>query len=1104
MKKTYSNVWWWVALVAAAFIAPSAVLADDTELFSTRANPNVLFMLDTTGSMNTKDPAVASGSIGDLDGDGLSDTRLDILYKVTYSLLNADLSIPSSTVSYQVSLNQQIKTTPTSYSQIQVSCGGSWSSFPQGPGTYSVTVAGPTEMFTYDHKSTSGSGSSKKCYLVLPSPKIFQSVHTSGVAVKYSVTTSYTTPYPSDHTQASGADYLNNLDNTDESLLKARMGVMRFKTNSTGTADGIDILNAITSTAPNSPRFNPTYQDIWTSIRGLQPGGGTPTAQALNAGLGFFNTAYNASEPCRKNFVIIITDGEDTAGLTGSGKTGGNLGSPYYYKSGSSYDSDYHSGWTFEADGWPGWPSNTGQVARNNQVIQAAAALKASSREVTVFSVGVGMSANQPHLRMLRHVLRRVAEQAGTTQTDAEYDAIGNGAEDNTIAAGKAFFATDATELADALHNIFQQITKGTFSYTAPTVLSVRAVDKNEVYTASFEPALPPNTLWRGHLKAYNYISADNISLRWDAAEVLKGTSVSNRNVLTSDNTWHQKSFDNVTILPVDLGLVTGDTANRNAIVNYVCGVGHTSSSDNNYILGDIFHSKPVLVGAPSKFYIDQGYREFANANVDRRRVLYAGANDGTLHAFLTGDWDNTTGKYSLHDTGAELFAYVPYHLLTEIGNYVPTAASSHNYFVDSSPRVADVWWDDNSDGIKQPSEWHTVLISGMRKGGASYFALDITNPPKSTTYSSYIDNNYPRVLWEYGDDTVLGETWSEPILAKVREKTSVSSTVVLDRFVAIFGGGRSDDLTIGNSLLVVDVKTGSVLKQFTGIDNQIVGSPTVVLDIQGYIRYIFATDLVGNLYKFDFRTVGDAYGSPRYSNWVGHKIFQPNAGGQPSYNRVEVATVSADGTQRYIYFGTGDREGPISNPNAGRFYMIIDDDTKTTATLESQLSNFTGSITSSAGGIFGSTTNKGWYVNLGNIVASSNMNDNNTHAGEKVLSDPAVFFNRVYFTTYTPDSTNPCAGGGISRIYGLDWFSGGAGMEPITASPNSETKTGSAPFVPSHVFAGKGLPSSPSLSINPWGQSSLFIGFSDATFTEITVASPPTSKKLRSWQEVN
>ena len=159
---------------------------------------------------------------------------------------------------------------------------------------------------------------------------------------------------------------------------------------------------------------------------------------------------------------------------------------------------------------------------------------------------------------------------------------------------------------------------------------------------------------------------------------------------------------------------------------------------------------------------------------------------------------------------------------------------------------------------------------------------------------------------------------------------------------------------------MVIDVKTGNVLRQFTGIDNQIAASPTAVLDMQGYIRYIFATDLVGNLYKFDFRNVGDAYGTTPYSNWGVHKIFQPNTGGQPSYNRAEVATVSADGSQRYIYFGTGDREAPISNPNAGRFYMIMDDDSKTTATLENQLSNFTGSITTAAGGTLGSIPTRG------------------------------------------------------------------------------------------------------------------------------------------------
>ena len=82
-----------LALLIAFLIAmPPVTFADDTELFTTSANPNVLLMLDTTGSMSDS----ASGtSVGDLDGDGASNTKMDILWKVVYTLLNADLSQPS-------------------------------------------------------------------------------------------------------------------------------------------------------------------------------------------------------------------------------------------------------------------------------------------------------------------------------------------------------------------------------------------------------------------------------------------------------------------------------------------------------------------------------------------------------------------------------------------------------------------------------------------------------------------------------------------------------------------------------------------------------------------------------------------------------------------------------------------------------------------------------------------------------------------------------------------------------------------------------------------------------------------------------------------------
>ncbi len=101
--------------------------------------------------------------------------------------------------------------------------------------------------------------------------------------------------------------------------------------------------------------------------------------------------------------------------------------------------------------------------------------------------------------------------------------------------------------------------------------------------------------------------------------------------------------------------------------------------------LGDIFHSNPQLVSEPENvFYYKtnlHNYQDFFSKHQHRRRVLYAGANDGLLHAFDVGVWnrdvsaDATQGKdptapvsictggltdcYDI-GTGAELFAYAP------------------------------------------------------------------------------------------------------------------------------------------------------------------------------------------------------------------------------------------------------------------------------------------------------------------------------------------------------------------------------------------------------------------------------------------------------------
>ena len=771
-------------------------------------------------------------------------------------------------------------------------------------------------------------------------------------------------------------------------------------------------------------------------------------------------------------------------------------------------------------------------MQRHNWLIEQGKILKDAG--VELFVVGVGLSGTQknaasapwtaqPMNVALRHVLRRVAQQANVATSAEELYNIGTGyggaVEDNTISivpdvvSGRpiehAFFATSADDLSKAVSRIFRSITSAKYSFTAPTVATVRTTDKNYLYTAYFEPGSAPFTLWPGHIYCRNLFDngAINPVVNWDAAapdnvslSIPVSSSASSRRIFVGlpDNTlsppWKRgylntgsSSWGDPGVTAADLGVASGE----DNVIAWVRG----AYFDNNAKLGDIYHSKPILVSNPSKIYFDEGFPAFAAAKEFRPRVLYAGANDGMLHAFLAGTYNSSTKVWS-NGTGEELFGFVPNSLLNSVQKMIVTDDSDHSYFVDSSPRVADVWWDAGTpNNIKESSEWRTVLIGGMRKGGEGYYALDVTDPPTGGDYS-----NFPKVLWEYSDTSLMAESWSEPFIGKVRILDGGGTA--RDRFVAIFGAGPNvGGGSIGKAVIVLDVQNGQVLRTFTGMDNGVAASPTVILDSSGYIRFAYVVDINGNLWKFDFRSVGNATSSVQDTVWTATKLFTPAAGGQPAYHRADVAYTTTDGSSRYIFYGTGDQEKPVTNTGSGKFYAIKDTDSTTTTVAESSttLLDVTPTIANSAAGGTVSTSQAGWVVKLGSVTQSY---DNNIHTGEKVLADPVVFYGRVYFTTYTTNTSSPCSGGGIARVYGLNYQTGAAGMiaDPAIAGETDGSRT----RVPYHVYAEGGLASSPSLSINPSGQSSIFIGFSSSqTPIEIKIESPSQMKILKSWKEL-
>ena len=89
-----------------------------------------------------------------------------------------------------------------------------------------------------------------------------------------------------------------------------------------------------------------------------------------------------------------------------------------------------------------------------------------------------------------------------------------------------------------------------------------------------------------------------------------------------------------------------------------------------------------------------------------RRTVMFAGADDGAMHAFDAGLWDGSYAQPQTDaGTGRELFAWVP----TSVMEHFPDLRTGvdHRYTVDGAGTVADVFIEalDEASARKAPSD---------------------------------------------------------------------------------------------------------------------------------------------------------------------------------------------------------------------------------------------------------------------------------------------------------------------------------------------------------------------------------------------------------------
>lgn len=110
--------------------------------------------------------------------------------------------------------------------------------------------------------------------------------------------------------------------------------------------------------------------------------------------------------------------------------------------------------------------------------------------------------------------------------------------------------------------------------------------------------------------------------------------------------------------------------------------------------------------------------------------------------------------------TGNELWSYVPSFVTSRLKG-MAWKSYLHQFYVDGTPVSGDV---------QLSNGWRTMLVSGLRAGGAGFMALDVTSPIAADETALT-----KKVLWEFSNAATpsaaansVGLSFGKPIIAKV------------------------------------------------------------------------------------------------------------------------------------------------------------------------------------------------------------------------------------------------------------------------------------------------------------------------------------------------
>ena len=500
-------------------------------------------------------------------------------------------------------------------------------------------------------------------------------------------------------------------------------------------------------------------------------------------------------------------------------------------------------------------------------------------------------------------------------------------------------------------------------------------------------------------------------------------------------------------------GATTSERVRAINILKFSRGLNDDGVTTRPWLLGDPLHSQPLAINYGAR---GGGYD---TSNPDIRLMM--GTNDGFMHMFR-----NTTPS-ALED-GSESWAIIPREVIPILDRLRINAAGIpvHPTGSDGSPAIFTT--DVNFDGNIVKSDGDIAYAYfGLRRGGKSYYALDVSDP------------DAPSLLWTLSkgapgsDFAELAQTWSKPQVGRVK----VGSVI---RPVVIFTGGYngdddSDDLgdlgkdaknratrqgavpspgtddDEGNAIFIVDATNGTLIwkairgasigydsarKAFTHpemVDSFPSGVSAVDTNGDNLLDRIYAADTGGVVWRIDLAglfdhdsnsVTPDILVNNETSVWSARKLlsvgrhvagFVTISDDRRFFNRPDVVQ-SRDqiGPFDGLLIGTGDREDPNGTEVDNFFYLIKDraitSGLPSASLLEhGDLADLTSNCLQDSSCSVAPDLSNGWRIQL-------------SEKGEKNLASAITAAGSVFFSTFSPTPpTGSCSlSEGTGRLYVL------------------------------------------------------------------------------------